>query len=219
MNKYTSDLHLGHENILCYGARAKFKCIEDMNTYFIERWNESVDSDDDVWICGDFSYKSKVDVGHYLKKLRGKKHLIVGNHDVKWMKNCRLSDYFESVNHMEVIKDGKKTITLCHFPLMEWYGSRYAEYSPEGTSWLIHGHLHDSRTCDAYCFIRESLPCALNCGVDINDFHPVTFEELLENNDKFYGRMKSYRELTCQEKWERSIQNSQMQDYFEDGMK
>ena len=31
---------------------------------------------------------------------------------------------------------------------------------------------------------------------------------LLENNDKFYGRMKSYRKLNCQEKWERSIQNS-----------
>ena len=42
---------------------------------------------------------------------------------------------------------------------------------------------------------------------------------LLENNDKFYGRMKSYRKLNCQEKWERSIQNSQMQDYFEDGIK
>lgn len=218
MNKYVSDLHLGHENIL-KTARPQFECIEKMNEFLIRRWNESVNKDDEVWICGDFSYRSKVDVGHYLKQLKGHKHLIVGNHDVKWMRNCELSDYFESVNHMEVIKDGKKIITLCHYPMMEWFGSRYAEYSPEGTSWLIHGHLHDSRTCDAYYFIRKSLPCALNCGVDINDFHPVTFEELLENNDVFYGRLPSYRTLTYQEEWERSIQNSQMRDYFVDGMK
>ena len=200
-------------------SRPQFECLENMNEYLIRRWNESVDTDDEVWICGDFSYRSKVDVGYYLKRLKGRKHLIIGNHDVKWMKNCRLSDYFESVNHMEVIKDGKKTITLCHFPLMEWSGSRYAKYSLEGTSWLIHGHLHDSRTCDAYYFIKKFLPCALNCGVEINDFHPVTFEELLENNDEFYGRMTSYRTSTSQEEWERSIQNPHMGDYFADRMK
>lgn len=198
MNKYISDLHLGHQNIL-YGGRGRFECIEAMNEYLIERWNESVDTDDDIWICGDFAYRSQINVEYYLKQLKGHKHLILGNHDFKWIKNCNLSKYFESVNHMEVIKDGKKTITLCHYPLMEWSGSRYAKYSmEEGTSWLVHGHLHDSKTSDAYYFIKESLPCALNCGVDINDFYPVTFEELLKNNDTFYGRMTNYRTLTSQ---------------------
>ncbi len=191
-NKYISDLHLGHANIIPMG-RPQFETIEKMNEYLIRQWNEHVDVNDEVWICGDFSYRSGLDVGHYLKQMTGKKHLIIGNHDIKWMKNCRLYKYFESVSHMEVIKDGKKTITLCHYPLMEWSGSRHAKYSLDGTSWLIHGHLHNSRTSNAYYYIRDYLPCALNCGVDVNDFHPVDFDELLENNDRFYGRSGSYK--------------------------
>ena len=88
---------------------------------------------------------------------------------------------FESVSHMEVIKDGKKTLTICHYPMMEWSQSRYAKYSPDGCSWLIHGHIHDSTTCAAYHFIKENLPCALNACFEIND-HPATLEELIENN-------------------------------------
>lgn len=40
----------------------------------------------------------------------------------------------------------------------------------------------------AYEFIKENLPCVLNAGVDINGFEPVTFEELLKNNNEWYGR-------------------------------
>ena len=40
----------------------------------------------------------------------------------------------------------------------------------------------------AYKYIKENLPCALNAGVDINGFEPVTFEELLMNNNEWYGR-------------------------------
>lgn len=40
-------------------------------------------------------------------------------------------------------------------------------------------------------YIRDNLPCALNCGVDINGFEPVTFEELVENNNKWYGRIQN----------------------------
>ena len=71
MNRYISDLHLGHRNIIKM-SRPQFECLENMNEYLIRRWNESVDTDDEVWICGDFSYRSKVDVGYYLKRLKGR---------------------------------------------------------------------------------------------------------------------------------------------------
>ena len=80
-----------------------------------------------------------------------------------------------------------KLITLCHYPLLEWNGSRRAGNQKTSNSWLIHGHIHNSRD-NIFEYIRDNLPCALNCGVDINDFEPVTFEELLKNNNKWYGR-------------------------------
>lgn len=200
--RYISDLHLGHTNILGMGKngeltkRKMFQDISEMNEYIITQWNEHVDADDEVWIAGDLSYRSGIDVGKYLSRMAGHKHLIIGNHDVKWMKNVELSKYFESVSHMEIIKEGSRAITICHYPLMEWAQSRRAKYSLDGYSWLIHGHIHDSTTCDAYRYIKEKpLPCALNAGFDIpgNDY-PVTFEELLENNDKWYGRGQAYLE-------------------------
>lgn len=194
-NRYISDLHLGHSNILRMeedglNKRKKFRDIAEMNEHIIRQWNTHVDDEDHVYIVGDLSYRSKEDVGtKFLSRMRGHKHLIIGNHDIKWMKNTELDLYFESVSFMDVIKDGEKTITICHYPVFEWPQSRYAKYSKDGVSWLIHGHIHDSVTCDTYHYIKEKLPCALNAGYDIpgNDY-PVTFEELLENNDKWYDR-------------------------------
>lgn len=201
-NKYLSDLHLGHERMLKMakegvngqlGKRAGFRDISEINDYIIQQWNEHVNSADDIWILGDFSYRSRIDVGKYLARLSGHKHLIIGNHDIKWMKNVDLARYFENVSHMDVIKDAGKTIILCHYLLMEWSQSRHARYSLSGCSWLIHGYIHDSTTCEAYHYIKEKLPCALNAGFEIpgNDY-PMTFEELLENNHKWYGREINY---------------------------
>lgn len=188
MNLYTSDLHLGHENIIVSAGRP-YKSVDEMNSVLIRRWNEKVDVNDDVFICGDLSYRSADHISFFMKKMKGHKHLLIGNHDVHWMKNVPdMSKYFESVSYMDLINEGKKLITLCHYPMLEWNRSRYATQQEGSTSWLIHGHIHNSKTVDAYDFIKEYLPCALNCGVDINNFEPVTFDELIQNNNKWYDR-------------------------------
>ena len=160
-----------------------------MNEQLIENWNRKVSGDDVVYILGDFSYRSKEHVSCYLKRMNGRKHLIVGNHDYKWMKNVPEPEvYFESVCEMNVINVDKRIITLCHYPMFEWYMSRHARDQESSFSWLIHGHIHNSRESDSYKYIKENLPCALNAGVDINGFEPVTFDELLANNKRWYER-------------------------------
>lgn len=193
---FTSDLHLGHANIILTCGRnlescgENFAAVEEMNDFLIRKWNEKVKEDDIVYILGDLSYRSSISVKTYLKQLKGRKHLIVGNHDFKWQKNiANINDYFESVSDMKVIRLDEKLITLCHYPLLEWNGSRRAKNQQTSISWLIHGHIHNSRD-NVFEYIRDNLPCALNCGVDINGFEPVTFEELLTNNNKWYGRSK-----------------------------
>ena len=86
---------------------------------------------------------------------------------------------------MTFINIDKIMITLCHYPLLEWPRSRYAS---SGTSYLVHGHLHNNRDSEGYIYIKEKLPQALNCGVDVNNYEPCTLEELVVNNERFYGR-------------------------------
>ena len=178
MELFTSDLHLGHENVLKH--RTMFDTIEEMNETLINNWNKKVHKSDDVYIVGDFSYRSKIPVETYLERLKGKKHLILGNHDPDWLKQSqyeKLSQYFCSINSFHTFKKNKVQITLCHFPMLEWSGSRYAS---KGASYLIHGHIHNNKN-KIYEYIKGNQPTALNCGVDVNNFEPVTFEELIES--------------------------------------
>lgn len=65
--------------------------------------------------------------------------------------------------------------------MLEWRSSR--EESKRKLGYLIHGHIHN-RIADEYrqLFLQFN---ALNAGVDVNDFAPVTFNELVENNLRF----------------------------------
>ena len=160
-----------------------------MNEFLITKWNDKVKDYDEVYILGDLSFKSGVSVKDYLKQLKGRKHLIVGNHDYQWMKSISdLNEFFESVSNFEIIRVDTKLITLCHYPLLEWNGSRRSKNQATSMSWHIHGHIHNSRD-GVFEYIRNNLPCALNAGVDINEFKPVTFEELLVNNNRWYERI------------------------------
>ena len=84
MNYYIADTHLGHDNIRRL-SRRPFKTIEEMDKTIIDNWNGRISDNDDVYILGDFSYKSENTIT-YLKHLKGKKHLLIGNHDSRLLK-------------------------------------------------------------------------------------------------------------------------------------
>lgn len=181
---FTSDLHLGHDNIL--KSRKQFDNIDEHDRYLIEQWNKKVHKNDEVYILGDLSFRATKHISYYLCQMKGRKHLIIGNHDRDWIKKVDdLSLFFESVDSLKVIKFEKKCVTLCHYPMLEWSGSRSAE---KESSYLIHGHIHDQKDPNVYGYIRDNQPHALNAGVDINGFQPVTFEELKNNCAVWYGR-------------------------------
>ena len=56
---FTSDLHLGHANIILTCGRnlescgENFAAVEEMNDFLIRKWNEKVKEDDIVYILGD----------------------------------------------------------------------------------------------------------------------------------------------------------------------
>lgn len=202
---FTSDLHLGHKNILL--SRQQFPNIEEHDEFLIRQWNKKVHKNDNVYILGDLSFRSEQPISYYLSRMKGRKHLIVGNHDSYWMKQVdEMSAYFETIEFLKTMKYEKKQITLCHYPMLEFPGSRYVE---QESSYLIHGHIHARKDENVYGYIKRNQPHALNAGVDINGFEPVTFEELKENNYCWYGG----------EREDKEEKTHCIFDYYTDGIK
>ena len=76
MKFYTSDLHLGHEQIIYFDDRP-FTNVEVMNKVIIDNWNSVVNNNDDVYILGDFAWRN--DIGYAaLKQLKGNKYFVRG---------------------------------------------------------------------------------------------------------------------------------------------
>ena len=125
MNRYISDMHLGHANAIRFDHRP-FADVEEMEHYMMKKWQDTVQKDDDVWILGDFAYHDKKNPVEYLRQLPGHKHLIIGNHDGALLKNAAAMRYFESVDMLTKIVDTldgeKKQVILCHYPIYEWDG-------------------------------------------------------------------------------------------------
>jgi calcineurin-like phosphoesterase family protein len=172
---FTADLHLGHANVIKHCDRP-FTDVTEMDEALIANWNKRVHKNDTVYIVGDFIFRAEDPEG-YLKGLKGEKHLIVGNHDNRWMRRVDMDKYFASVELMRIINDGKRKITLCHYPMMSWNGMNRGYY-------MIYGHVHNNKGA-FYLPLLKQIPNALNAGVDVNNFTPVTFDELVENNEVF----------------------------------
>ncbi len=181
---FTSDLHLGHSNVLKLCNRP-FETIEEMDEYIIDKWNKKVTNNDTVYMLGDIMFRNKKPPEEYLSRLKGKKHLIRGNHDRSWMKKVDVDKYFLSNNNLDFISDGKHRITMCHYPMMSW-----PHMSTDG--YMIHGHIHGNTNADYWRLIEKN-PYMLNAGMDINGFEPVTFDEMFSNNEKHKGEAAALR--------------------------
>lgn len=175
MNYYIADQHFGHDNIIEYDNRP-FDSVEEMDQYMIDAHNSVVTDDDDVFFVGDFAYWNEKPHTWYLERLKGKKHLVLGNHDVKLMRDSVSLDYFKTVDKMRFIKDGNEEVVLCHYPMLKWFGSRDGHYH-------IHGHNHTR--IDESSDILKNMDRALNAGAPIIDYKPRTLEQLIEYNKKF----------------------------------
>ena len=168
---FTADTHFGHANVIRMCERP-YQDIEEMNRDFIARWNAKVSGTDSVYIIGDMFFRCD-DPEAILRQLRGKKHLLLGNHDSSWIGLVDLNKYFVSVDTLIEAGIDQTGLTLCHYPLLTWKHQK--------RSYMIHGHIHRKTDSDFWPLlcVRDRV---LNAGVDINHYEPVTLEELIHNN-------------------------------------
>ena len=117
MNYFIADLHFGHQNALAFDARP-FKTIEEHDQTIIGNWNDKVDIDDDTYILGDVSWYNVTKTMDIIKSLNGNKHLIIGNHDKKLLKNRDFRNLFvEVLDYKELSLSDGKGIVLSHYPI------------------------------------------------------------------------------------------------------
>lgn len=180
MNVYfIADLHFGHRKIIGFDNRP-WDSLQAMEADMIRRWNERVTDRDHVFIVGDFcAFSSMSHAAAILRRLKGHKHLIRGNHDLR---EPVFDSFFEDVSDYRQITvrafGEKQNLVLCHYfhPFFKW--------ARKGGIHL-YGHTHNSRVAEMEERFQRFLgwagiPCeAYNVGACRLDYTPRTLEEII----------------------------------------
>lgn len=162
---FTSDFHFSHNNILKFSPkfRSQFKDITEMDEKLIEMWNSVIKPEDEVYNLGDVCFSRDLNkLKAILRRLNGKHHLILGNHDQLIIENKDklLKEYkndgnplFSSINQYLELEYEKQKYVLFHYPIQEWNRGHYGAIH-------LYGHIHDS--------IAPLKGKALNVGIDLH---------------------------------------------------
>lgn len=141
---FTSDLHIGHTNVLKHNSTRNFTNIEEFDKHIIKTWNETVSKKDVIYLLGDIFWMSDKDKAiKLLHSLNGEKHIVFGNHDKT---ASRIKDEFTSNGTVKYVVFKENTypfidvdfrIFMSHYPMLSWNNKgRY--------SLMLHGHCHGS---------------------------------------------------------------------------
>ncbi|MTB64359.1 phosphoesterase [Streptococcus sp. zg-86] len=226
-NFYIADTHFSDEKCLRYDCRP-FQSIEEMNERMIQSWNRTVSPTDTVYILGDVGGRKLAPLKKILPKLRGKKQLIVGNHDGTILAHSFLSKYFESISDYREITDRYKgkdyNIILHHYP------SPFIKDHYQGNTIYFYGHVHNSHEEDytlvarLYHFLNheDSIRCHkmlnVGCMMPYMGYRPRRLEELmpvmLEQNQALYDYAKD-KQNALKEIWQDIHQSLNSQRPFE----
>lgn len=135
----TSDIHLYHKAVMsfCPDTRKRWSVtdVNEMTENIILDWNDEIDDDDLVFILGDVSFGSTTATAEALSRMNGKKILIIGNHDAKYLDKKLFTVWFDEMHHYLEVEYNKKKIVMCHFPIAEWNACHWGSIH-------LHGHLH-----------------------------------------------------------------------------
>lgn len=174
-----------------------FDSVEEMNECMIEQWNSRVRKNDDVIILGDFSWGNAQQTTEILKRLKGRKYLIRGNHDLYLKDKDFDQNQFVWVKDYAELHDNKRKVILSHYPIVCYNRQYRRDANGEAKTWMLYGHIHntqDQDLIDAYGELvrkkghisivtgeREEIPFQMiNCFCQRSDYVPLTLDEWIE---------------------------------------
>ena len=193
MRYYISDNHFFHDGIILMDKR-KFADAESMNEAMIESWNSRVHKNDEVVILGDLSIGNAEQTTEVVKRLKGKKYLIVGNHD-RFAKDKHFDrSLFQFVGEYHEMNDNGRKVILCHYPILCYNGQYRLDKEGNPKVYMLHGHIHNTQDVDILEQAKETArqtrrltrgnhePVSppvniINCFCVFSDYVPLTLDE------------------------------------------
>jgi len=188
---FTSDLHLGHENVIKFDERP-FKDTNHMNRILINNYNSVVKEDSLCYFLGDVGMMQATELSKLVKQLNGTKVLILGNHDrnIYSMYNAG----FDVVLNTATIYIGDKRISMSHCPLPGIYREDITgmKGAKDGNNWHgehknqmftsqdmtvdyhLHGHIHSGGNSKKEHYTDRQF----DVGVRANKYRPVSISQI-----------------------------------------
>lgn len=162
---FIGDTHFFHKNVISYCGRP-FGSVEEMNETLIHNWNSVVAKEDRVIVNGDFALCGKDKIIEIGQRLKGRKTLLIGNHD-----GASLKTYYEAGFEM-VSKDPiiiNEFFIVSHIPQYVQESGVYAN---------IFAHVH---TNPMYKDVSSRSFCT---SVERINYTPIEFEEIIKEMRK-----------------------------------
>ena len=204
---FTSDWHFGHEKDFLFVPRG-FDSTYDMAEKIVANHNAVVEEDDDVYVLGDLMLGNN-DYGlNQIKRLKGKLHIIRGNHDT----DTRMDLYKNLPNVIEIceaktIKIGKQYYFLCHYPTMT---SNYDDKPYHSHLINLYGHTHQKTNFYTLGnpLWTDNNPFMYHVGVDSHNCCPVSIGQI---NKDIHDKV--------QELYQKKIQlEKEQEEYYRNGL-
>ena len=164
---FIGDTHFSHRRIFEFEPTARpFKSIEEHDEALVDRWNSVVTKRDTVWHLGDVLFSGLA--FPTLGRLRGTKHLVMGNHDSEFPV-ARFAEHFNKI----VAATKFDGAILTHIPIHE---SQFYRWKAN-----IHGHLH-SKIVMGFDEMYDSRAVPderyVNVSAEHNNLTPISYEDL-----------------------------------------
>lgn len=152
-----------------------------MNYAILNRHNEVVDYEDDVYVLGDCMLMNNVDARALMNQMKGRLHIIRGNHDT----DTRMELYRTGWNVVEVC-EGKFLhyngyhFYLCHFPVLTSNMDSDKPLKKRTLSLCGHSHTKNKFSdMDKGLIYHVELDCSNNA--------PVSLDKIIEDFEYFYA--------------------------------
>lgn len=178
-----------------------FESVEAMNEHMIAQWNRRVRKNDEVVILGDFSIEKGEKTNEILRRLNGRKCLIVGNHD-RFLKDKRFDQsLFQWILPYVELNDNRRKIVLSHYPIFCYDGQYRVDDQGKPKSYMLYGHVHNTydeilinhfqnitraQKRQMYPSGKErAIPChMINCFCLFSNYTPLTLDEWIAVDDR-----------------------------------
>lgn len=171
---FTSDTHFCHNKDFCYEPRG-FKTIEEMNEKIFNNWNSIVTDEDDVYHLGDVMLNDDIQGMMYLENLKGKIHIIRGNHDTDTrVERYKQLDNVVEITYATMIKYKKAYFYLSHYPALT--GQIKEEGAWFQTLISLCGHCHYQ---DKFADMDKGL--IYHVELDAHNCYPVSIDQIIED--------------------------------------